>query len=209
LREFYEAYDNISASISLKQLVDLLLRAGVELSGEGAEIILSRLSELKSGDKNFSLVLRPEETVDDLEIRIGGNSLKLSSSTLDGLDAHEYNALHRQYQALQSLIGTDAVQVSNGNGTDETIAQWENLYSFLLRYGRKGTDIQRYKGLGEMNPDQLWETTMDPASRHLLKVVVDDAVEADQIFTILMGDHVESRRLFIETNALKVKHLDI
>ncbi|MCZ6472547.1 MAG: DNA topoisomerase (ATP-hydrolyzing) subunit B [SAR324 cluster bacterium] len=209
LREFYEAYDNISASISLKQLVDLLLRAGVELSGEGAEIILSRLSELKSGDENFSLVIRPEETVDDLEIQIGGNSLKLSSSTLDGLDAHEYNALHRQYQALQSLIGTDAVQVSNGNGTDETIAQWENLYSFLLRYGRKGTDIQRYKGLGEMNPDQLWETTMDPASRHLLKVVVDDAVEADQIFTILMGDHVESRRLFIETNALKVKHLDI
>jgi DNA gyrase subunit B len=85
----------------------------------------------------------------------------------------------------------------------------EDLYSYMMEEGKKGISIQRYKGLGEMNPDQLWETTMDPAKRNMLQVKIEDVAETDDIFTLLMGDEVEPRRNFINHNALEVKSLDI
>ena len=85
----------------------------------------------------------------------------------------------------------------------------KSLISYMVEEGKKGIVIQRYKGLGEMNPDQLWETTMNPAKRTMLKVKIEDAVETDEIFTILMGDEVEPRREFIQKHALEVSVLDI
>src|SRR2546427_1218580 len=99
--------------------------------------------------------------------------------------------------------------IAGENGTSEEIATREALLDRVLTAAKKDLTIQRYKGLGEMNPEQLWETTMDPARRTLLQVRIDDAVETDEIFTVLMGDAVEPRRKFIEDNALDVRNLDI
>jgi len=95
------------------------------------------------------------------------------------------------------------------NGSSEEIPTREALLEKVLGAAKKDLSIQRYKGLGEMNPEQLWETTMNPDKRTLLQVRIDDAVETDEIFTVLMGDAVEPRRKFIEDNALDVRNLDV
>jgi DNA gyrase subunit B len=126
------------------------------------------------------------------------------------VDSAEYEELYSIEQDVRSIGPAPYFVRSGDKGKDEIeVEDADALWDYIDARGRKGTDLQRYKGLGEMNPGQLWETTLDPNTRVMLQVRLDDVVQTDQIFSILMGDQVEPRRQFIEDNALNVKNLDI
>ena len=108
---------------------------------------------------------------------------------------------------LKDLLGEGAY-IERGDKS-LAVTSFAEVTDWMMNEARKGQSIQRYKGLGEMNPEQLWDTTVNPETRRLMQVKIEDAVKADEIFTTLMGDHVEPRREFIEKNAVTVSNLDI
>ncbi len=122
-------------------------------------------------------------------------------------ETNEYRHIMALSAKLDDLLGEDAF-VSRGD-RQFAVTQFSGAVDWLMNEARRGQSVQRYKGLGEMNPDQLWDTTVNPETRRLMQVKIEDAVKADEIFTTLMGDQVEPRREFIEKNALTVSNLDV
>jgi DNA gyrase subunit B len=134
--------------------------------------------------------------------------VETSSSALDEafFGSRDYKNIESYSNQVESMFG-DETYVQKGAKELKT-PNFSTALNFLLSEARKGQGFQRYKGLGEMNPDQLWDTTMNPESRVMLRVKIEDAIASNDVFTTLMGDEVEPRRNFIEDNALKVDNLD-
>ena len=140
-------------------------------------------------------------------VKVGGVR-KMTTIDFELMDSPEFIDLAALYGQLV-ILGAPPYFLESGTAEPLVLQRLEELADRVNEQGKKGLAIQRYKGLGEMNPEQLWETTMDPTRRTLLQVRVEDAYEADRLFSTLMGDLVEPRRAFIETNALNVRNLDV
>jgi len=195
-----------------QEVLYALLRQPVQL--DLADEKAAHNSARALGELLAPLGMRVEARYDDKSER---NVLAVSR-TQHGIERHcyidadfvqsgDYDQIKRTAQVLQGLLG-DGAYVKRGD-RQQQVREFREAIEWLLDEVQNGVSIQRYKGLGEMNPEQLWETTMDPQTRRLLKTQIEDAISAEEIFSTLMGDEVEPRRQFIESNALGVRNLDI
>ncbi|MBL8149673.1 MAG: DNA topoisomerase (ATP-hydrolyzing) subunit B [Blastocatellia bacterium] len=219
--EFSNYYNKLERKIQDRKLLDLLLEAfsgkdGLLQSGVKLHSIFEDLSlfeKLKQAVElgGYRVELRQDEEHGLYELEAFSPSIPFASGSVT-IDWEL--ATHVEFQKASSIyleqseVMTPPFELFSG-GSKVAIASREALLNHLFATAKKDIQIQRYKGLGEMNPEQLWETTMNPSKRTLLQVRVEDAVETDEIFTVLMGDSVEPRRKFIEDFALDVKNLDV
>jgi DNA gyrase subunit B len=203
IRRIARLYDeSVLRAIQEVGHVDLSTEASVNAVAEKLRPILGAVGS------EVIVAFDEEESAYRLEINkyVHGN---LQSCVIDAefVGSGDYKQINRMYTMLDGLIGPGAI-IKRGE-KENNVANFKQALDWLLSEAKHNLNVQRYKGLGEMNPEQLWETTMDPKVRRLLKVQIDDAIAADEIFSTLMGDNVEPRRAFIENNALNVGSLDI
>jgi DNA gyrase subunit B len=194
---------------------------GVSLNMESLETAAASAPALQAKLRELNTTGIPAEVAAEFDVRTDKPILRISrrhhgnikSSVLtqDFVRGADYAALAEAADTFRGLL-TEGSKVSRGEGErqkEEKVSDFRQAMHWLISEAERTTSRQRYKGLGEMNPEQLWETTMDPNVRRLLRVQIDDAIEADRVFTMLMGDEVEPRRNFIESNALRAGNIDI
>ena len=186
----------------------------LETAAQSAPALQAKLRELNTtgipAEVAAEFDVRTDKPILRISRRHHGN-IKSSVLTQDFVRGADYAALSEAAETFRGLL-TEGSKVSRGEGErqkEEKVSDFRQAMHWLISEAERTTSRQRYKGLGEMNPAQLWETTMDPTVRRLLRVQIDDAIEADRVFTMLMGDEVEPRRNFIESNALRAGNIDI
>jgi DNA gyrase subunit B len=186
----------------------------MELAAACAPALQAKLRELNTtgipAEVTAEFDVRTDKPILRISRRHHGN-IKSSIITQDFVHGADYGALAEAAETFRGLLGEGA-KAQRGEGErqkEEKVGDFRQAMHWLISEAERTTSRQRYKGLGEMNPAQLWETTMDPTVRRLLRVQIDDAIEADRVFTMLMGDEVEPRRHFIESNALRAGNIDI
>jgi DNA gyrase subunit B len=199
----------------LAELIDLPAVSEAELLVETAmndwgQALSARLNEKSSASVSYLVSVKSDDNSNQFGLSLAKQhhgilvQKELSPEFFNGAD---YQAFAQFVEQAGDLLTAESF-ISRGE-RKQAVEKFGEVYEWLMKEAKKGLNIQRYKGLGEMNPDQLWETTMDPDNRRLLKVRIEDAIAADEVFTTLMGDHVEPRRIFIESNALNVSNLDV
>ena len=209
IKKYRDLFDRMSSNLQLYRLIQLMVQHEVELEHAGAEHILEKLQPLVQQIPEF-FIERDTET-GKIKILLKDEELEFSWNQLENLRLNDYMMLLQVHRNLIQVLGDQGSWHLEEPDKDisHTCKSWYEVQEYVTNYGKNGIYLQRYKGLGEMNPDQLWETTLDPETRTLKQVTIEDLVESDGMFTVLMGDHVEPRRNFIEENALRVKNLDI
>jgi len=189
-------------------LSDVDLRDIQKVEGWCGELEQRINTQIKAGER-FELRVEPEAEGFVIRARKLTHGILSSEQSIPSefFAGAEYGRMVALGQQLDGLLGDDAY-VERGE-KQQPVASFKQAVDWLMEEAKRGQHVQRYKGLGEMNPEQLWETTMNPDTRRMLQVRIEDAVAADEIFTTLMGDQVEPRRDFIELNALSVSNLDV
>ncbi|MDB2382609.1 DNA topoisomerase (ATP-hydrolyzing) subunit B [Porticoccaceae bacterium] len=201
--------DILESLTYVRGLDSKLLQKSSEVAAWCAEL-QEKLEESDTGTHRYQVSVKEDKErkvfLPNVEITAHGVP-HYHTLSRDFFVSSEYGAIVQLGETLQGLIEPGAY-VKRGERIEE-VTSFKQALDWLMSESRRGINTQRYKGLGEMNPEQLWETTMDPESRRMLVVTIEDAIAADQMFTTLMGDQVEPRRDFIETNALSVVNLDV
>ena len=208
LAEYVELFDKLEKRLGDERPINALLKAelGKKKELESKDKLEAVERELKA--EGFKTIVRLDEEHNLYTLTFSSETLGERTIDWDLISSADYKRLLDLYQRQVREYDKPPFIIAT-NGTQLTIEDRRELLEHVMALGKKAFTVQRFKGLGEMNPDQLWQTTMDAEQRVLLQVNVEDQVEADSIFTVLMGDTVEPRRQFIEDNALDVKNLDI
>ena len=199
----------LEALVYISELDGKLLQNSSDLEPWCAEL-QKCLEEADSGTHRYKVSVKEDKErnlfIPNIEITAHGVP-HYHNLGRDFFASNEYAAMVELGKTVQGLI-EEGAYVKRGE-REQPVSSFKDALAWLMAESRRGISTQRYKGLGEMNPEQLWDTTMDPENRRMLVVTIEDAIAADQMFTTLMGDHVEPRREFIETNALSVVNLDV